>query len=229
MSKHGFLFFLLFFVQHLHTIISLLDSPGGSLASLPEWQPMPCKSVSVNPLCSSYLYVTPEGRNLSEVASDFSGNASLFQRITRLSGSEDLLVNVPCVCEAINATMTGLFHDTNYRVKDGDMGDIINSKTFSGLALNVGDGQILHKEEKLIIHLPCGCSSTAPKGVLSYAVQDGDTLGNIASLFRSSWKDILDLNPRVANPDFIKPGWILFIPMGVAGPSNKSESLFLFN
>ncbi|BAS72596.1 Os01g0546000, partial [Oryza sativa Japonica Group] len=56
---------------------------------------------------------------------------------------------------------------------------------------------------------------------LSYAVQDGDTLGNIASLFRSSWKDILDLNPRVANPDFIKPGWILFIPMGVAGPSNK--------
>lgn len=138
-------------------------------------------------------------------------------------------MNVPCVCEAINATMTGLFHDTNYRVKDGDMGDIINSKTFNGLALNVGDGQILHKEEKLIIHLPCGCSSTAPKGVLSYAVQDGDTLGNIASLFRSSWKDILDLNPRVANPDFIKPGWILFIPMGVAGPSNKSESLFLFN
>uniref|UniRef100_A0A0E0MXS6 Protein kinase domain-containing protein n=1 Tax=Oryza rufipogon TaxID=4529 RepID=A0A0E0MXS6_ORYRU len=226
MSKHGFLFFLLFFVQHLHTIISLLDSPGGSLASLPEWQPMPCKSVSVNPLCSSYLYVTPEGRNLSEVASDFSGNASLFQRITRLSGSEDLLVNVPCVCEAINATMTGLFHDTNYRVKDGDMGDIINSKTFSGLALNVGDGQILHKEEKLIIHLPCGCSSTAPEGVLSYAVQDGDTLGNIASLFRSSWKDILDLNPRVANPDFIKPGWILFIPMGVAGPSNKKIDPF---
>uniref|UniRef100_A0A0E0FMW2 Protein kinase domain-containing protein n=1 Tax=Oryza nivara TaxID=4536 RepID=A0A0E0FMW2_ORYNI len=221
MSKHGFLFFLLFSLQHLHTIISLLDSPGGSLASLPEWQPMPCNSVSVNPLCNSYLYVTPEGRNLSKVASDFSGNASLFQRITRLSGSEDLLVNVPCVCEAINSTMTGLFHDSNYTVKAGETGDFINSKTFSGLALNVGDGHNPGREEKLIIHLPCGCSSTAPEGVLSYAVQDGDTLGNIASLFRSSWKDILDLNPRVANPDFIKPGWILFIPMGVAGPSNK--------
>ncbi|EAY74457.1 hypothetical protein OsI_02346 [Oryza sativa Indica Group] len=226
MSKHGFLFFLLFSLQHLHTIISLLDSPGGSLASLPEWQPMPCNSVSVNPLCNSYLYVTPEGRNLSEVASDFSGNASLFQRITRLSGSEDLLVNVPCVCEAINSTMTGLFHDSNYTVKAGETGDFINSKTFSGLALNVGDGHNPGREEKLIIHLPCGCSSTAPEGVLSYAVQDGDTLGNIASLFRSSWKDILDLNPRVANPDFIKPGWILFIPMGVAGPSNKKIDPF---
>uniref|UniRef100_A0A0E0JJW3 Protein kinase domain-containing protein n=1 Tax=Oryza punctata TaxID=4537 RepID=A0A0E0JJW3_ORYPU len=221
MSKHGFLFFLLFFLQHLHTIISLLDSPGGGLASLPEWQPMSCNSVSVNPLCRSYLYVTPEGRDLSEVASDFSGNASLVQRITRLSGSEDLLVNVPCVCEAINATMTGLFHDSNYTVKGGDTGDIINSKTFSGLALNAGDGHRPNIDERLIIHLPCGCSSTAPEGVLSYAVQDGDTLGNIASLFRSSWKDILDLNPRVTNPDFIKPGWILFIPMGVAGPSNK--------
>uniref|UniRef100_A0A0E0FMW3 Protein kinase domain-containing protein n=1 Tax=Oryza nivara TaxID=4536 RepID=A0A0E0FMW3_ORYNI len=226
MSKHGFLFFLLFSLQHLHTIISLLDSPGGSLASLPEWQPMPCNSVSVNPLCNSYLYVTPEGRNLSKVASDFSGNASLFQRITRLSGSEDLLVNVPCVCEAINSTMTGLFHDSNYTVKAGETGDFINSKTFSGLALNVGDGHNPGREEKLIIHLPCGCSSTAPEGVLSYAVQDGDTLGNIASLFRSSWKDILDLNPRVANPDFIKPGWILFIPMGVAGPSNKKIDPF---
>uniref|UniRef100_I1NNV3 Protein kinase domain-containing protein n=1 Tax=Oryza glaberrima TaxID=4538 RepID=I1NNV3_ORYGL len=226
MSKHGFLFFLLFFLQYLHTIISLLDSPGGSLASLPEWQPMPCNSVSVNPLCNSYLYVTPEGRNLSEVASDFSGNASLFQRIMRFSGSEDLLVNVPCVCEVINATMTGLFHDTNYRVKDGDTGDIINSKTFSGLALNVGDGQILHKEEKLIIHLPCGCSSTAPEGVLSYAVEDKDTLGNIASLFGSSSKDILDLNPSLKDPNFIKPGWVLFIPMGVAGSSNKKIDPF---
>uniref|UniRef100_A0A0E0C3D8 Protein kinase domain-containing protein n=1 Tax=Oryza meridionalis TaxID=40149 RepID=A0A0E0C3D8_9ORYZ len=226
MSKHGFLFFLLFFLQHLHTIISLLDSPGGSLASLPEWQPMPCNSVSVNPLCNSYLYVTPEGRNLSEVASDFSGNASLFKRITRFSGSEDLLVNVPCVCEAINATMTGLFHDTNYRVKDGDTGDIINSKTFSGLALNVGDGQILHKEEKLVIHLPCGCSSTAPEGVLSYAVEDKDTLGSIASLFGSSSKDILDLNPSLKDPNFIKPGWVLFIPMGVAGSSNKKIDPF---
>ncbi|KAF0918989.1 hypothetical protein E2562_027626 [Oryza meyeriana var. granulata] len=139
MAKHGFLFFLLFFLQHLHTIISLLDSPGRSLASAPEWQPMPCNAISVNPLCSSYLYVTPEGRNLSEVASDFSGNASLVQRITRLSGSEDLLVNVPCVCEAINATMTGLFHDTQYTVRKDDTPDSVNSKTFSELAMNVGD------------------------------------------------------------------------------------------
>uniref|UniRef100_A0A0D9V1U1 Protein kinase domain-containing protein n=1 Tax=Leersia perrieri TaxID=77586 RepID=A0A0D9V1U1_9ORYZ len=218
MAKHGFLFFLLFFLQHLHTIISLLDSLG--------WQPMPCNFTSATPLCSSYLYVTPEGRNLSEVASDFSGNASLFQRIRRLSGSEDLLVNVPCVCEAINSTMTGLFHKTQYTVRQHDTPDIVNSRNFSGLAMNVGDGHDLQINHTIVIHLPCGCSSTAPEGVLSYAVQFGDTLGNIASLFGSSSKDILDLNPSLKDPNFLNPGWTLFIPMGVSGSSNKKIDPF---
>ncbi|XP_040376029.1 lysM domain receptor-like kinase 3 isoform X2 [Oryza brachyantha] len=241
MASHGFLLFFFLFLQHLHVTISLPDhSPGRSLlASAPGWQPMPCDAAmsSANPVCGSYLYVTPRGRDLSQVASDFAANASLVQRLTRrrLSGSETsdseeeaLLVSVPCACRVINATMAGLFHDTGYTVKGGDTGDAISSRTFSGLAMDAGggDGHTLAIGERLVIHLPCGCSSTAPGEVLSYAVQDRDTLGAIASLFGSSSKDILDLNPSLKDPDFISPGWTLFVPMGVAGSSNRKIDPF---
>jgi hypothetical protein len=134
------------------------------------------------------------------------------------------------MCEAINDTITVLFHDTEYKVEHDDTPLTVNTNKFSGLALNVGDGKNLTENENITmhIHMPCGCSSTAPYGVFSYAVQEQDTLSNIARLFKSSSQDILNLNPSLVDPDFIKPGWILFIPMGVAG-SKKTKSLLLDN
>ncbi|KAK3160994.1 hypothetical protein QOZ80_1BG0070200 [Eleusine coracana subsp. coracana] len=221
MDKHGFLFFLILLLQHLHICSALLNWPRSNIASTTPWQPMKCNDISINPSCRSFLYVTPEGRNLSTIVSVFNGNASLIQPIKRFSGLEDLLVGVPCICEAINDTMTALFHDTEYLVEQDDTPLTVNTNKFSGLAMNVGDGNNLTANRKITVHMPCGCSSTAPYGVLSYAVQEGDTLSNIASLFRSSSQDILNLNPSLTNPDFIKPGWILFVPMGVAGSSKK--------
>ncbi|KAM0849452.1 hypothetical protein ACQ4PT_053730 [Festuca glaucescens] len=179
MARHGSLFFFLaLFLQHLHTSVGLaikiLPTP------VEQWQPMQCDAASFNPSCSSYLYVTPRGRSLSQIASDFNGTASLTQPIRRLSGSEDLLVRVPCMCEAINSTMNGLFHDTEYKGPN-DTAANINSNNFSGLAWNLP----AMENKTIVVHLLCGCSSTAPEGVLSYTVQSGDTLGNIATLFRS--------------------------------------------
>ncbi|CAO2190590.1 unnamed protein product [Urochloa humidicola] len=220
MAKLGSLFFLTLFLQHHHTSASLIDRRS-SIASTAVWQPMYCNAVSINPSCKSFLYVTPEGRNLSETVSVFNGNASLIQTIKRLSGSEDLLMGVPCVCEAINDTTTAFFHDTRYKVEKDDTPDTVKINKFSGLAMNVGDGKLLIENDTITVHLPCGCSSTASDGVLSYAVQEEDTLSTIATLFKSSSQDILNLNPSVTNPDFIKPGWILFVPRGVAGSSKK--------
>lgn len=133
-------------------------------------------------------------------------------------------MGVACKCEAINDTMTAFFHDTQYEVEPGDTPDNVKSNNFSGLAMNVGDGRTLIAGTTIAVHLPCGCSSTAPEGVLSYSVQEEDTLSTIASLFSSRQQDILNLNPSVRNADFIRTGWILFIPMGVAGSSKKGES-----
>lgn len=140
-------------------------------------------------------------------------------------------MGVACKCQAISNTTTAFFHDTQYKVESDDTPDKVKSNTFSGLAMNVGDGLQLTPGNTITVHLPCGCSSTASEGVLSYSVQEEDTLITIASLFHSSPQDILNLNPSVTNPDFIKPGWILFIPMGVAGSSKKSKSqlnIFIF-
>ena len=182
---------------------------------------MQCDAVSMNPpscSSSSFLYATSEGRNLSEIAAVFNATASttaLLWPIKRPSGAVDVLVAVPCACEVINATMSALFHDTRYVVKPGDTPDKVNRGIFSGLAMNFGDGYPLISGNTITVHLPCGCSSAASKGVVSYAVQEEDTLPKIASLFRSTSRDILNLNPSLVNPDFVKPGSILFVPIGV--------------
>ncbi|CAM0881262.1 unnamed protein product [Alopecurus aequalis] len=205
MARHGSLFFFLaLFLQHLHTSISVVE----------QWQPMQCDAASFNSSCSSYLYVTPGGRSLSQIASDFNATASLTEPIRRLSGSEDLLVRVPCMCEVINSTMNGLFHDTEYKGLNNMTANINN---FSGLAWNI----TATTNKTIVVHLLCGCSSMAPEGVLSYTVQVGDTLSNIATLFRSGSREILSLNPGVTNPDYLSPGWILFVPMGIADSSKK--------
>uniref|UniRef100_N1R2Y4 DNA excision repair protein ERCC-8 n=1 Tax=Aegilops tauschii TaxID=37682 RepID=N1R2Y4_AEGTA len=223
MARHSlffFFFFLALFLQHLHISVGL---PGRSLAAATEqWQPMQCDAASLNPSsCSSYLYVTPQGRSLSEIASLFNGSASLTQPIKRRSGSEDLLVRVPCVCGAINDTMSGLFHDTAYKVSPGDTADSINGN-FSRLAWNI----VAAANKTITVHLLCGCSSTAPEGVVSYTVQPKDTLSNIATLFRSGSREILSLNAGVTDPDFLKEGWILLIPMGVASSSKRNIDPF---
>ncbi|WVZ70153.1 hypothetical protein U9M48_018841 [Paspalum notatum var. saurae] len=220
MAMVGFLFFLTLLLQHHQTSASLIDWPRNILESTGEWQPMQCDVVSSNPSCSASLYVTPAGRNLSQIVSIFNGNSSLIHPIKRSSGSEDLLVGVPCVCQVINDTMTGLFHDTQYYVRQDDTPDNVTANTFSGLAMNLGNGS-LYYNTTIPVYLPCGCSSIAAEGVLSYPVQGHDTLSTIASLFRSTPQDIVNLNPSLSNPDFIQTGWILFVPMGVAGSSKK--------
>lgn len=133
---------------------------------------------------------------------------------------------VPCECQPISNTTTAaaFLHDTQYKVEPDAIPDDVKSDTFSGLAMDVGDGFPLTPGATVTVRLPCGCSSsTASKGVLSYSVQEEDTLSTIASLFSSSPEAILNLNPSVKNPDFIKPGWILFVPMGVAASSKKKR------
>jgi hypothetical protein len=56
---------------------------------------------------------------------------------------------------------------------------------------SIGDGVPLTHRATVTVDLPCGCSSTASKGVLSYSVQEEATLITIASLFSSSLEAIL--------------------------------------
>lgn len=51
--------------------------------------------------------------------------------------------------------------------------------------------------------------------VVTYTVQDSDTLGGIATLLSSSVDEIMSFNNRlIKNPDEIEVGWVLFVPVG---------------
>ncbi|KAF0920938.1 hypothetical protein E2562_037785 [Oryza meyeriana var. granulata] len=177
-----------------------------SLEGRAEWQPMRCNATSSSPsappTCTSYLYVTPNGRSPATVASDLSVNAALMQPIRRQSGEVDLLAQVPCVCEGAAgngaAAAAALFHDTIYTVKTGDTPASVSDKIFGGLAVDFADGgSRLVLGERITVHLPCGCSSSAAaaaEGVLSYEMQEGDDMREIATLF--SCKNFGCVHPR---------------------------------
>ncbi|XP_010924244.2 lysM domain receptor-like kinase 3 isoform X1 [Elaeis guineensis] len=180
--------------------------------------PTRCSSPSSIPTCSSYLYVDPRGQPSSEIASIYSANASLIKAITRPTGKTDFLVKVPCVCEEPDNTTSSAFllHDTKYKVQLNDTVDSVTADKFSGLAWNVGGRAELNAGDTITVHLPCGCSAVdARVEVVSYAVQGGDTLITIAELLSSDASAIQGMNSMVTNPNYLSPGWVLFVPLGI--------------
>ncbi|MBE3580967.1 MAG: LysM peptidoglycan-binding domain-containing protein [Thermoanaerobacteraceae bacterium] len=51
-----------------------------------------------------------------------------------------------------------------------------------------------------------------PEGI-TYIVQSGDTMFNIAARFGISLDDLIEANPHIADPDLIFPGQILCVPL----------------
>nr|XP_009385427.1 PREDICTED: lysM domain receptor-like kinase 3 [Musa acuminata subsp. malaccensis] len=174
--------------------------------------PMECPKPSPVPACSAFLYVVPRGHNASDTAARYSADASLVEPIRRPSGATDFLVAVPCACEAAG-NATALFHDTVYLVQPHDTASGVTDVVFSGLAWRVPEN--ITDFASITVRLPCGCSETT---VVSYAVQSGDTLTSISELLDSDVEAIKAMNPELMpNPDFLNPGQLLFVPMGVHG------------
>ncbi|XP_026661301.2 lysM domain receptor-like kinase 3 [Phoenix dactylifera] len=218
---------LFFLLSLLSTNISKGAAPSLAVVSIKSIliKPIRCSSPSPIPICSSYLYVDRRGLPFSEIASKYSADASLMKAIARPTGEADLLVEVPCVCEETDNTTSSAFllHDTKYTVQNHETPDGVTTNKFSGLAWDVGGGANLTAGE-ITVHLPCGCSA-ADAGVelVSYAVHDGDTLTTIADLLSSDASAIQGMNSMVTNPDFLSPGWVLFVPMRSSGSPQTSS------
>ncbi|KAG0495097.1 hypothetical protein HPP92_006091 [Vanilla planifolia] len=186
--------------------------------------PIPCSNPSSTPVCNSFLYAQSQNLSLSTIAAIFSANESLSRNISRSSGALDFLLQVPCNCAADGRGSSALLHDTTYRVVAGDTADNINLYVFRDLAWNIPTG--LKAGELITVHLPCACLSDGNRDsvVVSYAVEMGDTLLAIAALFSADAAETVRMNSRLAaNPDFLIPGWELFVPMGTASRPAKSK------
>lgn len=74
-----------------------------------------------------------------------------------------------------------------------------------------------------VLYVPMGGSGGPiyyPPAGGTYTVQWGDTLGKIAARTGYSWRDILAVNPQIANPSLIYAGQVLNLPGGNVPPNN---------
>ncbi|OMO77485.1 hypothetical protein CCACVL1_14992, partial [Corchorus capsularis] len=149
------------------------------------------------------------------MASFYSVNTSQIQPITRDDSKQDYLVSVPCSCKDVNGTV-GYFYDTVYKVKPGDTFLGVSREFYSGQAWQIAtEEQLFVAGDTITISLVCGCLEGAGREVVTYTVQDDDTLTKIGELLSANVREIEDLNEKMTkNPNYIDIGWVLFVPMG---------------
>ena len=72
---------------------------------------------------------------------------------------------------------------------------------------------------RLVIPVGYAASETPPTGTIEHVVKQGETLSQLARVYRTSVADIKGQNPAVAaDPDHVKPGTKLNITVGTAPP-----------
>lgn len=189
-------------------------------------QPFSCSGKV--PTCKSNLYHISKGLQIDQIASFYSVNTSEIKPIFH-GTKQDYLVSVPCTCKIING-VRGYFYDTFYRVQPGDLYSRVVRQFYSRQAWKI-EGE----EDKpfvsgnvTIMHLICGCVETESQMVVTYTVQDHDTLSQIAQLLSANLSEIQELNERLLaqNPNFIDVGWVLFVPMEIKGLQAPKQGTF---
>lgn len=83
---------------------------------------------------------------------------------------------------------------------------------YEGLAQLPNASRIAHLGAVVTVDLLCGCSNNVWNYLLSYVLQDQDTLASIASRFGVSMQDIETVN-NITDPNFISVGKVYYIPM----------------
>ncbi|GJY72430.1 LysM domain receptor-like kinase 3 [Tanacetum coccineum] len=221
-SQHRvFLVFVVFVSSLSQTILGLppTESPPPPSNEYPftcSKQSKPCKSVL-------YLNNDLPETNISLL---YSVDISQIQTIG-LGGNQDYLVTVPCSCHNVNDEFA-YFYETLYLVKNNDTFFDVSNEYYSGQAWPTGDESIQFKPNRnATMHLLCGCTETDSQVMVTYTVQQQDTLSDIANRLSAEVDEIQSVNEAlVTNPESIKSGWVLFIPMYKNGlPELTSQTL----
>lgn len=174
--------------------------------------------------CNALLYHINQGLPVERIASFYSANPSQIKQIFR-GNQKDYLITVPCSCKDVNGTR-GYFYDTSYKVQPNDTFVNVSAMIYSGQAWKVGGEENYFIAGVAVpIHLLCGCVETGTQVVVTYTVQQQDTLSNIATLLSAEISGIESMNKMVAqNPGYIDVCWVLFVPMELNGLPTAEKS-----
>lgn len=178
--------------------------------------------------CNSYAYHISRGYSIEHIASFYSVNTS---DITPISHGlkQDYLVSVPCSCKDVNGARE-YFYDIIYEVLSGDTFSNVSDVFYSGQAWEVaGVEKQFVTGNRITIHLVCGCVEVESQEVVTYTVQEQDTLSDIAELLSSEVSEIEKLNVRLTqDPSFIDVGWVLFVPRQKRGFQDRRQGQLFF-
>ncbi|KAM4120602.1 hypothetical protein ACJW30_03G144800 [Castanea mollissima] len=111
---------------------------------------------------------------------------------------QDYLISVRCSCMDLDDNTTAYFYNTTNPVQHGDTSDQVSIEIYSGQAWKgKANDSGIDAKTNLSISLPFGCIESQSQTVVTYTVQDKDTLLSIASLLSSDVTGIQSLNPEM--------------------------------
>lgn len=179
------------------------------------------------PSCNASLYHINKGHEVHQIASFYNVSESQMKSIS-YRGRKDYLITVPCSCQTVNGTgtvesNTGYFYQTSYHVNFSDTFEQVSNDIYSGQAWFDGNSTIFNGTE-VPINLICGCVESSSQVIVTYTVQDHDTLSDISALLLARITGIQTLNEvLLKNSEFIDIGWVLYVPHEKYGlPRDKS-------
>lgn len=205
----------------------------------------PCNS---SDSCISLLYyILPYDSKLSEIAYRFRANISDILGANSIStqflGDQIFeaksILKVPILCSCVDGIRRNIL--TTYTVRPADTAESI-SEGFGGFVsaeqIRSGNGinatNPLISGQSLVIPLPCTCFGNVNNGIpavyMSYAVKIGESLGSVATEFRTTTMELVGIN-GLGQP-VVNPGDILFIPISACSSANLKwyeESLIVPN
>lgn len=180
--------------------------------SIDVMHPFTCSQSIINvTACKALLYHANNSLSEKQIASFYAVDESQIKPIAHLS-KQDYLLTVPCSCQDINGTVA-YFYDVSYTVKQNDTFLDVSNDIYSGQVWGVGGEEKLFLAGSIVpLHLLCGCVENEAQTVVTYTVQQGDNLLDIATLLSSNVSEIMTVN-NLPNANFIDVGWVLFVPM----------------
>ncbi|CAH1414936.1 unnamed protein product [Lactuca virosa] len=200
MASQNSIFLLVILCTHMLMILTHSQNPPNEIPFTCIPQSTPCKSI---------LY---QHNQLTEsnISSLYSVDISQIQNITH-GDQQHHLVTVPCSCKNINNTVA-YFYDTVYSVKLGEILSDVSDEFYSGQAWD--QGTKFKANTNATMHILCGCTETDSQIMVTYTVEEKDTLSDIANLLSAEVDEIENVNKvLLQKPGFIKVGWVLFVPM----------------
>lgn len=192
------------FQMPIFILLTLLELQRSSFAS-----PTPLNCSDTTRLCTSFLALNPDPHHtLAEIQSMFD---VLPTDVTVEDNSHGyLFIKKNCSCSSpsnkylTNTTFT-------VRKEEGSVFKMV-TEAYGGLALAPNWTRRARVGAVVSLHLACGCSSRLWNYLLSYVMNDGDTIESLASRFGVSMDSIETVN-GIADPENVTVGAVYYIPL----------------